>query len=242
MYPTLLFAYRLSKLALKSAAKCIVCDPWPSRLWHSTDPVSGFILDTAEPIRFRQMLVESTDLGLTAGRAELFHEDGYLAGLPAEYQLSAMVAQNCTYLVIDGELKGQQLPFFVSTVAPTKPQTFQATAEFAIEGLQGLPEVFAHEAHLAQSAANKWDRLMLPDVSAEPIRLPVGCLLPGTLMSGDREAGVVYTVSQWLDQRLASVTIYNSDRSVVPQKGTEIIRRFRFADGRVVDARVATVC
>jgi hypothetical protein len=125
---------------------------------------------------------------------------------------------------------------------PARPTVHHVEAAFTIDGLHELPDVVARDTQLAQWANDKWDRLMLPDKIAAPIRLPVGCLLPGVFKSGDREASVVYSLSQWLDQRLATVTIYNSDRSVVPQKGSEIDRRFRFADGGVVNARVANVC
>ena len=237
--PETLFVYRLGKFRNELRARCVCCDPQPSRRWSSGKTWRGFVLESGTPVGFRQAVSDGT--GDERGPSDVYADETCLNGLECREAMAIMAAQNYAYLVFDGSEIETELPFVVSTVDPSSPCNRRVEIQFETTDISSLPDVKDYEQSLGVGAIDSWDRMLVPDSVGDSIRFPVGLWLPVAISSGQREAAGVYSIVEWLSEITAIVDIVSSDKSVAIDTGSKLTRRFRMSSGTSVEASIGSV-
>lgn len=247
--PTVLFVYRIASAADGWHARCISLDPAsdPVRSYSDDWPVNeywqAFEQRTGRQLSFTYPLVEVLPPDYPTEAISVYATEEFVRNAPLEHGIPLLRASNTEIIIIQGQCADLELPFFLTTAYPETPAQYEVELEFQIRGIGELPDVIVHIEWAEELArkGDKYDRMLVPRLGAEPIRIPAGCYLPGTISYQEREAGIVYQVVDWIDDRRATVIIYNSDASVEPCEGMSVVRRYRKATHMRRECRVGTI-
>ncbi len=222
--PETVFVFRFGKLDGRVYARCISCDSHSPRSWGSHQTWKGFVLDTGDVLDFRHSLIDCS--GEVKGPASIDEQASGLADLDANDRIAIICAQNYTILEIDGLPDSIKSPFFMSTVSPTKPARFTAEIEFYSPNVWSLPEPIDYVSEMNARATDRWDEMLVPKISQKQLKIPTGIWFPATACN-DFETAAVYSVSKWLNEKLAVVELNCADGAVDARRGTMIFRHFK---------------
>lgn len=236
----LLFVYRTAATDEGLHAKCVVIHgPTPSSdpsldMWPVDDSLAVREMQTGSPLAFYIPVSDEIPSGEPPGTEEVYRPEPHKMDAPWEHSTTLLLAPNANFIVIEGDCSNITVPFFLTTEFPTRPGRFETRMKVLIRSMKELPEVVEYDERMEAWArtADKFERRMIAPPPKGPIRIPLGCYLPGTIVLPDgREAGVVYEVTQWVDDDTADVVIHSSDASVQPVPDAMILRRLRSTTG-----------
>ena len=163
--------------------------------------------------------------------------------VPTDFRIPVMIAQNSLYIVLPDNDNVSNTPFFISTTSTSRcdQQTVEADFEYGVIYVNDLPDVIIYERHLRLSGLDEWD--LTTSVSPENLlyRIPIGCFLPGTLVSEGRQCDIVYCVTRWINEKVANVVVHYSDGLVEPCAGSHIVRTCRDSQGKTQQKTVCVI-
>ena len=163
---------------------------------------------------------------------------------PVEVGMLLLVAQTRTFvLIIDDDCRETAVPFFASAKTDSTPARELLRVRLLVNDITELPDVVAYNTHMrAASEIDEHYRLFLAaDEESTRVPLPTNYFLPGTLVAGERESAIVYSLRSYLAPQVATVEVHNSDSSVVPTVGSRIMRRCMDWTGEILERDVGMI-